>query len=614
MPIHNADFAAVFAEIADLLEIQGANPFRVRAYRNAARTVGGLGRDIGTMISEGRNLDDIPTIGPDLAAKLREIATSGTCGLQQQLRQALPPAIVELLGVPGLGAKRVRALHDALHVETLEQLKEAAENGKIRGLPGFGEKTEAHIAEATGARLRRKSQRFLLSFATQYLTPLLTYLRETPGVSEALAAGSFRRRRETVGDLDILVTASDPAKVSARFAEYDEVARVLASGDTRSSVVLRCGIQVDLRVVAPPSFGAALVYFTGSKAHNIAMRRIAQARDLKINEYGVFHGERRIAGATEESVYASIGLAWVPPELRENQGEIEAAREGRLPHLVERRDLRGDLHAHTSATDGRDGLKDMALEASRRGLEYLAITDHSRRLGVAHGLDAARLARQIDEIDRLNETLDGVVLLKGIEVDILEDGGLDLPDDVLARLDLVVGAVHGRFDLSRTAQTERVLRAMDHPYFTILAHPSGRLLGERDAYDIDLARVIEHARARGCHLELNAQPQRLDLADVWCRQAAQAGVLVSIDSDAHRREDLIHLGIGVDQARRGWLTKAQVLNTRTLAQLRPLLARTMGGRAASAARGSEKRSTGERERSAGEGDAHRTKKGGRAPA
>ncbi|CAJ6258120.1 DNA polymerase X family/PHP domain-containing protein [Burkholderia pseudomallei] len=581
MPIHNADFAAVFAEIADLLEIQGANPFRVRAYRNAARTIGGLGRDIGALIAAGRSLDDIPTIGADLAGKLREIATTGTCALQRQLRGALPAAIVELLGVPGLGAKRVRALHDALGVETLEQLKTAAEHGKIRGLPGFGEKTEAHIAEAIGARLRRKSQRFLLSFATQYLTPLLTYLRETPGVSEAVAAGSFRRRRESVGDLDIVVTSGDPAKVSARFVEYGEVARVLASGDTRSSVVLRCGIQADLRVVSPAALGAALVYFTGSKAHNIAMRRIAQARDLKINEYGVFDGERRIAGATEESVYASIGLAWVPPELRENRGEIEAAREGRLPALVERKHLRGDLHAHTNATDGRDSLRDMALEARKRGLDYLAITDHARGLGVAHGLDAERLARQIDEIDRLNETLDGIVLLKGIEVDILEDGSLDLPDGVLARLDLVVGAVHGHFDLSRAAQTERVLRAMDHPYFSILAHPSGRLLGERDACDIDLARVIEHARARGCHLELNAQPQRLDLADVWCRHAAEAGVLVSIDSDAHRREDLGHLGIGVDQARRGWLTKAQVLNTRTLAQLRPLLARTMGGGAMS---------------------------------
>lgn len=576
MPVHNADFAAVFSEIADLLEIEAANPFRVRAYRNAARTVGGYGRDVAQMIAKGEALDDIPAIGTDLAAKLREIAATGSCALLQRLRKELPPAIVELLDVPGLGPKRVRMLHDALHVDTLEQLREAAQSGAIRTLPGFGEKTEAHIGEALARRLQHRERRFLLPFAAQYLEPLLAYLRATPGVVRAVAAGSFRRMRETVGDLDILVTAHQPAAVTARFTQYDEVAQVLAGGETRASIVLKCGLQVDLRVVVPECFGAALVYFTGSKAHNIAMRRMAQDRDLKINEYGVFRGERRIAGTTEESVYAAIGLAWVPPELREDRGEIDAAREDRLPALVERKDLRGDLHAHTNATDGRNSLREMALAARERGLDYLAITDHSQRLGVAHGLDAARLAQQIDEIDRLNETLGGIVLLKGIEVDILEDGRLDLPDDVLARLDLVVGAVHSHFNLSREAQTARVLRAMDHPHFTILAHPTGRLIGERDAYDLDLARVIAHAHERGCYLELNAQPQRLDLEDVACREAAQAGVLVSVNSDAHSTDDLRHLDTGIGQARRGWLTKRDVLNTRTLAQLRPLLARTMG--------------------------------------
>ncbi|WP_114810548.1 DNA polymerase/3'-5' exonuclease PolX [Paraburkholderia kururiensis] len=576
MPVHNADFAAVFSEIADLLEIEAANPFRVRAYRNAARTVGGYGRDVAQMIGQGEALDDIPAIGTDLAAKLREIAATGSCALLERLRKELPPAIVELLDVPGLGPKRVRMLHDALHVDTLEQLREAAQSGAIRKLPGFGEKTEAHIAQALAKRLQHRERRFLLSFAAQYLAPLLAYLRATPGVVQAVAAGSFRRMRETVGDLDILVTTRQPAAVTARFVHYDEVAQVLASGETRSSIVLKCGLQVDLRVVAPECFGAALVYFTGSKAHNIAMRRIAQDRELKINEYGVFRGERRVAGTTEESVYAAIGLTWVPPELREDRGEIDAAREDRLPALVERKDLRGDLHAHTNATDGRNSLREMALAARERGLDYLAITDHSQRLGVAHGLDAARLAQQIDEIDRLNETLDGIVLLKGIEVDILEDGRLDLPDDVLARLDLVVGAVHSHFNLSREAQTARVLRAMDHPHFTILAHPTGRLIGERDACDLDLARVIAHAHERGCYLELNAQPQRLDLEDLACREAARMGVLVSINTDAHSTDDFRHLDTGIGEARRGWLTKRDVLNTRTLAQLRPLLARTMG--------------------------------------
>lgn len=575
MPIHNADCAAVFSEIADLLAIQGANPFRVRAYRNAARTIAAYGRDIATMVAHGDDLDAIPTIGVDLAAKLREIVSTGTCELQQQLRRALSPAMLELLDVPGLGPKRVKALHDALHIETLEQLEQAAESGRIHEVPGFGPETEAHIRAAVAARLPRAPRRYLLPFARQYLTPLLVYLRAVPGAIDVVVAGSYRRHRETVGDLDILVTARDAASITGAFVRYDEADRVLASGPSRSSIVLRCGIQVDLRVVEPKALGAALVYFTGSKSHNIALRSIAQAHGLKINEYGVYRGDERIAGETEESVYASIGLRWVPPELREDQGEIDASRENRLPALVERRHLRGDLHAHTNASDGRDSLRAMAQAAAACGLEYLAITDHSQSLGVAHGLDSGRLARQIDEIDWLNATLGNIVLLKGIEVDILKDGSLDLPDAILGRLDLVVGAIHGHFGLSRAAQTERVLRAMDHPCFSILAHPTGRLLEARDAYQIDLSRVIEHARMRRCFVELNSQPQRLDLPDIECRQAAHEGVLVSIDSDAHRTDDFDCLELGVAQARRGWLTPADVLNTRTLARIRPLLARTM---------------------------------------
>ncbi|WP_081087785.1 DNA polymerase/3'-5' exonuclease PolX [Burkholderia stagnalis] len=579
MPIHNADCAAIFAEIADLLEIQGANPFRVRAYRNASRTLADYDRDVATMVAHGDDLDDIPTIGTDLAAKLHEIVTTGTCELHQELRRELPPAILELLDVPGLGPKRVRALRAALHIETLEQLANAAKDRKIRDVPGFGAETEAHIQAAVAARLARAPRRYLLTLAHQYLTPLLTYLRTVPGVTDAVVAGSFRRRRETVGDLDVLVIAREPASVAKAFVRYDEVIQILASGPSRSSVVLRCGIQVDMRVVEPEAFGAALVYFTGSKAHNITLRRIAQTLGLKINEYGVFRGTERIAGKTEESVYASIGLRWIAPELREDHGEIDASRKGCLPALIERGHLRGDLHVHTNASDGHDSLRVMAEAAIANGLEYLAITDHSRRLGIAHGLDSERLVRQIDEIDRLNASLENIVVLKGIEVDILEDGSLDLPDDVLSRLDLVIGAVHSHFGLSRAAQTERVLRAMDHPCFTILAHPTCRLLEARGACEIDLLRVIEHARIRQCFLELNAQPQRLDLADVWCRHAAQQGVLVSIDSDAHRVGDFADLELGVAQARRGWLTRADVLNTRALAQLRPLLARTMNSSA-----------------------------------
>ncbi|KWB29512.1 phosphoesterase [Burkholderia cepacia] len=586
MPIHNAGYAAVFAEIADMLEIQGANPFRVRAYRNAARTIGDYGRDIATMIANGDDLGKIPSIGPDLASKLREIAATGTCELQQTLRHALPGAIVELLDVPGLGAKRVKALHEALHVDSLEQLRAEAKSGHVRELPGFGAKTEAHLLEAIDDRLQREPQRFLLPDAAHSLLPLLERLRAIAGVGKAVPAGSFRRRRETVGDLDILVTARDPQAVADAFVGYGEVARVLAHGKTKSSVVLANGLQVDLRVVDADAFGAALVYFTGSKAHNIALRRIAQAGGLKINEYGVFRGDERIAGATEASVYAAIGLHEVPPELREDRGEIDAARAGTLPALVERKQVHGDLHAHTDASAGRDSLRAMADAARARGFAYLAITDRAPDAGGSrNGFDW--LARQLDEIDRLNASFDDFVLLKGVEAGILEDGSLDVPDTLLGRLDLVVGAVRDGFELSRDAQTTRVLRAMDQPHFTILAHPTGRMLGERAACELDVARVIAHAAARGCFVELDAQPRRLDLPDIWCREAAKAGVPVAIGSDACSTDELDNLAYGVDQARRGWLTRPDVLNTRTLAQLRPLLARTMGADGAPRRRGSK---------------------------
>ncbi|MCA8061946.1 DNA polymerase/3'-5' exonuclease PolX [Burkholderia sp. AU38729] len=587
MPIHNAECATVFAEIADMLEIQGANPFRVRAYRNAARTIADYGRDIPTMIANGDDLGKIPSIGPDLASKLREIAATGTCELQQTLRHALPGAIVELLDVPGLGAKRVKALHDALHVDSLEQLRAEAKSGHVRELPGFGAKTEAHLLEAIDDRLKREPQRFLLPDATHALQPLLERLRAIAGVGKAVPAGSFRRRRETVGDLDILVTARDPVAVADAFVAYGEVVRVLAHGKTKSSVVLAGGLQVDLRVVDADAFGAALVYFTGSKAHNIALRRIAQAGGLKINEYGVFRGEERIAGATEASVYAAIGLHDVPPELREDRGEIDAARAGTLPALVERKHVRGDLHAHTDASAGRDSLRAMADAARARGFAYLAITDRAPQAGGSRS-DFDWLARQLDEIDRLNASFDDLVLLKGVEAGIREDGSLDVPDAMLGRLDLVVGAVRDGFELSRDAQTARMLRAMDHPYFSILAHPTGRVLGERDACELDVPRVITHAAARGCFVELDAQPRRLDLSDVWCREAAKAGVPVAIGSDACSADELDHLAYGVDQARRGWLTRPDVLNTRTLAQLRPLLARTMGAGGASKRSGGAK--------------------------
>jgi len=574
MPVHNADIATIFEEIADLLEIKGENPFRIRAYRNAARTLRELGQELSSMIARGEDLAEIPTIGKDLAAKIQDIVATGTTPLLGKLRQDLPPTLTELLRIPGLGPKRINVLYQECDIHTVEQLHRAALDGRLRTLPGFGAKTEQHILDAIRAR-PALTNRFKLAAAAQYADALVDYLQHSPVVKRVIVAGSYRRAKDTVGDLDILVTTSARSRLIDHFVNYGEVAEVLAKGSTRASVRLQSKLQVDLRVVPEDSYGAALHYFTGSKTHNIAIRELGQQRGLKINEYGVFRRDQRIAGEAEESVFTSVGLPFIPPELRENRGEIAAARDGKLPRLVELSDLKGDLHAHTTATDGRNTLEEMAHAAHERGFEYLAITEHSRHVTIAHGLDERRLLTQIEAIDRLNQRLSGITLLKSIEVDILDDGKLDLPDRVLARLDLVVASIHSRMHLSRQTQTERILRAMDRPYFTILAHPTGRLIQEREPYDVDMPRIIQHPRERGCFLELNAHPQRMDLLDTHCQLAKQEGVLISINSDAHSILDFRHLRFGIGQARRRWLEKDNVLNTRPLRSLLPLLKRAV---------------------------------------
>ncbi|UCH54484.1 MAG: DNA polymerase/3'-5' exonuclease PolX [Pseudomonadota bacterium] len=574
MAVHNADIAAVFEQIADLLEIQGENPFRIRAYRNAARQMEAMGVPAADMVAKGEDLTELPGIGDDLAAKIEEIVATGTCKALEKLKQQVPATVAELLKLPGLGPKRVKTLYKELKIETTDDLAKALKGGKVRKLEGFGPKTEEAVAQALAAHAG-EAQRFKLAVAAQYAEPLRDYLAKVGGVQHAVIAGSYRRAKETVGDLDLLVTARTAPVVMDKFVAYDEVARILAKGETRSTVVLKCGLQVDLRVVENVSFGAALHYFTGSKAHNIEIRRLGQKKGLKINEYGVFKGEKRVDGKTEESVFKSVGLPFIPPELRENRGEIEVAKAKKLPKLVEPKDLKGDLHTHTKATDGHHTLEEMAQAAKDHGFEYLAITEHSRRLTVAHGLDPARLRKQCDEIDELNSKLKGIQLLKGIEVDILEDGALDLPDDVLSELDLVVGAVHSKFNLPRAKQTKRILKAMDHKHFSILAHPSGRLLDTREPYDVDMLTIVRHARERGCFLELNAHPERLDLLDIHCQLARDEGVLVAISSDAHGIADFDNLRYGVGQARRGWLEAKDVLNSRSLKLLQPLLRRTI---------------------------------------
>ena len=418
--------------------------------------------------------------------------------------------------------------------------------------------------------------RYKIAEAAPYVDSLLGYLKAISGVKSVAVAGSYRRSRETVGSLDILVVAANDTAVMDRFAGYDDVVDVLAKGRSKSSVVLRSGLQVDLRMVAAESFGAALQYFTGSQAHNIAIRQIGRQHRLKINEYGVFKFDERVAGDSEASVYQTIGLSWVPPELRENRGEIEAAQAGTLPRLIEPADLKGDLHAHTNWSDGRSTLEEMVQAAQDFGLEYLAITEHSGRLKIAGGLESSRLLAQIDEIDRLNQEFSEITLLKGIEVEILQDGSLDLSDEVLRRLDLVIGSIHSYFGLPLDKQTDRILRAMDHKYFSILAHPINRLIDERPPIEVEMIKVIQKAKDRGCYIELNSNPRRLDLYDTHCRIAKDEGVLVAIDSDAHSVDSFSHLRYGVGQARRGWLEKDDVINTRPLEDLKKLLKLTMG--------------------------------------
>lgn len=571
MAVHNADIAALFYRIAELLEIEGANPFRVRAYRRAALTIEDLAQPAADLLTQGADLAELPGIGDDLAGKIREICDTGRLKALDEVEARTPSALAALSAVPGLGPKRIRMLHERLGVSSIHDLAQAASEGRVRGLPRFGAALEARLLKAVRGSATPEERRFRISVAEDFAPPLKRHLEGIPGVGAVVVAGSFRRRKETVGDLDILAISADGQATTDRFVEYEEVEHVLAKGSTRATVILEGGLQVDLRVVREESYGAALIYLTGSKAHNITLRRLAQERGLKISEYGVFKGDRRIAGRTEAEVYAAIGLPWMPPELRENRGEIEAGFAGRLPRLVELSDIRGDLHVHTRASDGSGTVSEMAEAARARGYEYLAISDHSQHAAIAHGLDAGRLSAQIDEIDRLNASNPGIRILKSCEVDILRDGRLDLPNDVLSRLDLVIGAIHSDFGLSLEAQTGRVLRALDNPHFDIFAHPTGRLIGERPGYEIDLPSVMAVAKARGRMVEINAHPSRLDLDDVHARAAGEMGLKLAIGSDAHSAAGLGAMRYGVDQARRGWLEPEDVVNTRSWPELKALL-------------------------------------------
>lgn len=574
----NSQIADAFDEIADLLEFQGANPFRVRAYRNSARTIRDHAEPLASIVeSDPHRLTELPGIGEDLAGKIVTLVQTGSLPMLEELRQQVPPSVLALLRIPGVGPKKAAALHRELGITTLDQLRDACTAGKVRQLKGFGEKTEQAILE--GIQVAEQAHRRLYwAEADQIVQTLREHLRPCRAIQQLEFAGSYRRGKETVGDLDILVVARDAKEVMDCLAAFPETEEVLARGETKMSLRLAGGLQVDVRVVPEASFGAALQYFTGSKEHNIILRGRARERGLKINEYGVFRvhdgKEERIAGRTEEEVYAALGLPLFPPELREGRHEFEWADRGQLPELITLDDLRGDLHMHTDASDGVASIQEMVAAAQSRGLSYIAITDHSQRVSMAHGLDPKRLRAQWKEIDRIRRDLpDGFTLLKGVECDILEKGGMDLPDDVLAEGDWVIASVHYGQKQSRQQITERILGALENPYVTIVAHPTGRLINRREPYQVDLDAVFAAAKKHKKMLELNANPMRLDLNDIYCAAAKEHGIPIVISSDAHSPAEIGVLRYGILQARRAGLTKKDVANTRPWSKLKQLLGR-----------------------------------------
>ncbi|MDX1614433.1 MAG: DNA polymerase/3'-5' exonuclease PolX [Candidatus Promineifilaceae bacterium] len=572
MPVHNVEVARIFSLIADLLAIEEANEFRIRAYRQAARTIRDYPRPMADLVDDGESLAELPDIGEDLAGKIREIVRTGELQQLTEIKQRTPLSLTELLKFDGLGPKRTSQLYQELDITSPAELEAALENERLQALEGFGPKLIQRLRRQLAEGLP-DATRTPLSEAEELAGSLVDYLRAKQGVGQVKVAGSYRRRQETVGDLDVLVTGEPSQAIIEQFVAYEDVDEVLSQGETRSTVTFRTGLRVDLRVVAPESYGAALFYFTGSKEHNIALRDMAVERGLKLNEYGLFREDERLVGETEEGLYAHFGLAYIVPELREDRGELAAAREQCLPTLITEDDIRGDLQVHTTASDGRDTIEEMARAARARGLNYVAISDHSPRVAIVDGLDADALRRQMAAIDRLNDELDDITVLKAVEVDILEDGTLDLPDDVLAELDLCICAVHSGFDLSRQVQTERIIRAMDNPHVNILAHPTGRRIGHRPGYDLDLERLMKAALERGCFLEINAQPEHLDLDDVQAKMAREMGLTLAINTDAHSTTELDFMRYGVYQARRGWLEPEDVLNTYPLSRLRQLLSR-----------------------------------------
>jgi len=573
------DIAAALDEIGTLLQLKGENDFRVRAYTNGARVIQQLEGDLGELIKSGK-LADVRGIGDALFDKIAILAETGKLPFLEDLRAATPPGMVEMLRLPGVGPKKVKAMHDALDIDTIDKLKAACESGEVAKLKGFGEKTAAKILEGIGF-LGQVGQRVRFDRAIVLGETLHQQLKSLPGVVQAELCGSLRRRRDTVKDIDILIASDAPGPIMDAFVKLPEVLQIVGHGETKSSIVAKLALggesvilNADLRIVTEQQFPFALVYFTGSKEHNIRLRQRAIERGLSLNEYGLSGEKKAVKCSTEKDIYAALGLEWVPPELREDTGEIEAASETKLPELIVHSDLRGVFHNHTTASDGSASLETMARAALAMGWEYFGVADHSQSLNVANGLSEARVRQQWAEVDALNAKLQGIRILKGTESDILLDGSLDYPDEFLKGFDYVVASVHTHFNLSEAEQTERVCKALSHPATTILGHATGRLLLRRPGFKIDLEKVIQTAKAHGKIIEINAQPSRLDLDWTWVKRAKALGVKLAINPDAHSPEELAMTFFGINVARRGWLTKADVLNTRPLKDVLKYLGRS----------------------------------------
>jgi len=571
--VQNADVARLFDEYADILEIQGANPFRVRAYRNAARMIGDLPESIADIACDpNRSLVELPGIGKDLAEKICAAVETGQFPQLVEARQAVPSGVLDMLRISGLGPKKVAILAKELSIRSLDDLRQAAQQGRIAKLKGFGQKTEQAILEGA-AQAAEAPKRFLLAEVKPDADSIVADLLKLNSVTQATLAGSSRRLKETVADLDVVATAKESTEPMDYLGSHPLVVKVLARGETKQRVRLRSGIEMDLRVVPDESYGAAMQYFTGSKEHNIVIRRRAQDRGLKVNEYGVFRGEELVCGRTEEEVYRSVDLPWIPPELRENRGEIERAETGKLPHLLELADIRGDLHMHTTATDGTASILDMIEAAKARGREYIAITDHSKRVSMANGLDATRLRAHWKEIDKVRKRISGIEVLRGVECDILEDARLDLDDEVLAEADWVLAVLHYGLKQPRDQITKRVMAAIKNPHVDCIGHPTGRLLMKRPGADFAFDEIFKAAADHGVMMEINAHPSRLDLDDVHAAAARDLGIPIVISTDSHSTNGLDLMQFGVFQARRAGLEKKDVANTRPLKQFVKLLKR-----------------------------------------